>query len=185
MAANEQHDEYMLKFVLVGDSGVGKTSLISRFIRNEFNAERVDFGSTFAQMDNRRIKLQVWDISGKERYQGIAPTYYRGAQCAFLLFDPTSLSSFVNLQVHWLEEIRRYASQHIKLVLIANKADLVKEGQQQREVSIQAAEKYASDHDMLFFETSALEDSTHVAHVFQSVAADIHDTLVTPCTNDG
>ncbi|KAJ8662823.1 hypothetical protein O0I10_000999 [Lichtheimia ornata] len=191
METNEQHDEYMLKFVLVGDSGVGKTSLISRFICNEFNAESkstlgVDFGSTFAQMkDNRRIKLQVWDISGKERYQGIAPTYYRGAQCAFLLFDPTSLSSFVNLQVHWLEEIRRYASQRIKLVLIANKADLVKEGQQQREISIQAAEKYASDHDMLFFETSALEDNTHIADVFQSVAADIYDTLVSPSTDDG
>lgn len=91
----------------------------------------------------------------------------------------------MNLQVHWLEEIRRYASQRIKLVLIANKADLVKEGQQQREISIQAAEKYASDHDMLFFETSALEDNTHIADVFQSVAADIYDTLVSPSTDDG
>lgn len=124
--------------------------------------------------------------------------YYRGAHCAFLIFgkkkwyvpcqfhsihprwlDPTRVSSFENLQVHWLEEIRRYADQHIKLVLIANKADLVKESQQQRENCIQAAEKYASDHDMLFYKTSALEN-TNVANVFQSVAADIYHALITP-----
>ena len=88
----------------------------------------------------------------------------------------------MNLQVHWLEEIRRYANQHIKLVLIANKSDLVKvPSEQEREISIQAAEKYASDHNMVFFETSALE-GTNVANIFQSVASDIYHSLI--ATND-
>jgi len=122
--------DHLFKIVLVGDSGVGKSNLLSRFTRNVFTTDEkstigVEFATRILPMpDNKRIKAQIWDTAGQERYRAITHAYYRGALGAILVFDVTRKSTFDNI-ARWVRELRDHANKDIVLILVGNKADLV------------------------------------------------------------
>ncbi|KAI8140849.1 ras family-domain-containing protein [Fennellomyces sp. T-0311] len=174
---SEDDYDFLFKIVIIGDSGTGKSCLLSRFTNDEFNLESkstigVEFATKNVTIGDHRIKAQIWDTSGQERYRAITGAYYRGAAGALLVYDITRQSSFENVD-HWLKELREHADNNITLMLVGNKSDL---GENAREVSTDAAKEYASDNEMLFFETSAL-DASNVEVSFRTVFERVYDNL--------
>jgi len=116
------------KVVLIGDSGVGKSNLLSRFTRNEFNLDSkstigVEFATRSIQVDSKTIKAQIWDTAGQERYRAITSAYYRGAVGALLVYDISKHQTYENV-TRWLKELRDHADSNIVIMLVGNKSDL-------------------------------------------------------------
>jgi Ras-related protein Rab-11A len=152
-------DDYdmIFKIVLIGDSGVGKTNILCRYIKNEFNINTkstvgVEFGSKNITHENYRIKAQIWDTAGQERYKSITNAYYKGSKGAFIVFDLSKKETFQNAD-KWLNELQGNTETDIIIILIGNKADLERE----REVSREEAEAKADQYKIAYFETSALQ----------------------------
>ena len=117
--------EYMFKLVVVGDSGIGKSQLLSRFTNDEFDLDSkstigVEFSTRQIEHDGKTIEAQVWDTAGQERYHSLAPMYYRGAAAAILVYDMTKKSSFEKLQ-KWVDELKERGPDGIVLCVAANK----------------------------------------------------------------
>lgn len=135
----------LIKIVLVGDSGVGKTNLLSRFLVQEFKTEQtptigLEFATRISVMeDGASVKVQIWDTAGQDRYRAIARTYYKGAAGALLVYDLTSTSSFSAVE-RWLAELREHGQEHMTLMLLGNKSDLAKE---ERAVGSEEASSFA------------------------------------------
>lgn len=114
--------------MLIGDSGVGKSNLLSRFTRNEFNLDMkstigVEFATRSIQVDSKTIKAQIWDTAGQERYRAITSAYYRGAVGALLAYDISKHQTYENVN-RWLSELREHADSNIVVMLVGNKSDL-------------------------------------------------------------
>ena len=153
--ADAEYD-YLFKVVLIGDSGVGKSNLLSRFTRNEFSLDSkstigVEFATRSIQHDGKIIKAQIWDTAGQERYRAITSAYYRGAVGALLVYDITKEASFENV-AKWLAELQENATADITITMIGNKTDL----QGARAVSTEQGRAYAEEHRLAFIEASAL-----------------------------
>ncbi|KAF7728367.1 Ras- protein Rab-11B [Apophysomyces ossiformis] len=181
----EDDYDYLFKIVIIGDSGVGKSNLLSRFTNDEFNLESkstigVEFATKNIKIGEHTIKAQIWDTSGQERYRAITGAYYRGAVGALLVYDITRQSSFRSID-HWLKELRDHADHNISLMLVGNKSDL---SETSRAVSTDEAKEYAADSEMLFFETSAL-DSTNVEKAFQTAFEHIYQAVPKSVAQDG
>ena len=122
----------LFKIVLVGDSGVGKTNLLTRFSKNEFSLESkttigVEFATkTITTESGHVIKAQIWDTAGQDRYRAIASSYYKGAAGALVVYDITKPQSFENVE-KWLKELRDHGAENMVLMLIGNKSDLEKD----------------------------------------------------------
>ncbi|KAJ8570267.1 hypothetical protein K7X08_033929 [Anisodus acutangulus] len=174
MARRPDEDyDYLFKIVLIGDSGVGKSNLLSRFTRNEFCLESkstigVEFATRTLQVEGRIIKSQIWDTAGQERYRAITSAYYRGALGALLVYDVTKPTSFDNVS-RWLKELRDHADSNIVIMLIGNKTDL----KHLRAVATEDAQSYAEREGLSFIETSALE-ATNVEKSFQMNLSEIY-----------
>jgi len=169
---DEEYD-YLFKVVLIGDSGVGKSNLLSRFTRNEFCLESkstigVEFATRTLQVEGRTVKAQIWDTAGQERYRAITSAYYRGALGALLVYDVTKPTTFENVS-RWLKELRDHADSNIVIMLIGNKTDL----KHLRAVATEDAQNYAEKEGLSFIETSALE-ATNVEKAFQTILAEIY-----------
>ncbi|KAL5566391.1 hypothetical protein UlMin_030560 [Ulmus minor] len=165
--------DYLFKVVLIGDSGVGKSNLLSRFTRNEFCLESkstigVEFATRTLQVEGRTVKAQIWDTAGQERYRAITSAYYRGALGALLVYDVTKPTTFENVS-RWLKELRDHADSNIVIMLIGNKTDL----KHLRAVATEDAQSYAEKEGLSFIETSALE-ATNVEKAFQTILAEIY-----------
>ncbi|MQL91426.1 hypothetical protein Taro_024026 [Colocasia esculenta] len=145
-----------VKLVLLGDSGVGKSCIVLRFVRGQFDAtSKVTVGASFlsqtiALQDSTTIKFEIWDTAGQERYAALAPLYYRGAAVAVVVYDITNPESFSKAQ-YWVKELQKHGSPDIILALVGNKADL----HENRSVPVQDAVEYAEKNGMFFIETSA------------------------------
>ena len=118
----------MIKLIIVGDSGVGKSNLLSRFTRNEFSLDSkstigVEFATKSIVAEGKTIKAQIWDTAGQERYRAITSAYYRGAVGALLVYDLTKHATFENVE-RWLKELRDHAEANIVVMLVGNKSDL-------------------------------------------------------------
>jgi Ras-related protein Rab-11A len=151
----EEEYDCLYKLVLVGDSGVGKTNLLKRFLVDEFETESratigVEFATKTVRLASRVIKAQIWDTAGQERFRSITNAYYKGAVGAFLVYDLTQRHTFQSVS-KWLRELHEHSSPGIALILLANKTDL----QEARQVCRQEGEALAASHGMLFLETSA------------------------------
>uniref|UniRef100_A0A7S3GBH2 Uncharacterized protein n=1 Tax=Palpitomonas bilix TaxID=652834 RepID=A0A7S3GBH2_9EUKA len=173
MAGREDEDDYLFKVVLIGDSGVGKSNLLSRFTRNEFNLESkstigVEFATRSIKVDGKVLKAQIWDTAGQERYRAITSAYYRGAVGALLVYDISKHASFENVQ-RWLEELRDHADANIVIMLVGNKSDL----RHLRAVPTEEARGFAEKNSLSFIETSAL-DSTNVEMAFLNILTEIY-----------
>ncbi len=144
-----------LSFVVIGDTGVGKSCLLLQFVDRRFSAVHdltigVDFGSRIIDLDGERVKLQIWDTAGQESFRSIARSYYRDAAGALLVFDVTRRETFKHLE-KWLQETRQFASQQICITLVGNKTDLNKK----RAITREEAEEFAKEFDLTYIETSA------------------------------
>ncbi|KAG2489602.1 hypothetical protein HYH03_011882 [Edaphochlamys debaryana] len=165
--------DYLFKVVLIGDSGVGKSNLLSRFTRNEFSLESkstigVEFATRSIQVDGKTIKAQIWDTAGQERYRAITSAYYRGAVGALLVYDITKSVTFENVE-RWLKELRDHADSNIVIMLVGNKSDL----KHLRDVQTEVAQAFCEREGLSFIETSALE-STNVEKAFQQILTEIY-----------
>jgi small GTP-binding protein len=155
MSALGRKFDYSLKVVVVGDSGVGKTCFLIRFVRDQFDEEcqptlGVEFLTKIVQTERHRIQLQLWDTAGQELFRSVTRGYYRGSAGALLVFDITSRDSFDSV-ARWLQDIRDVARSDVVTMLIGNKSDLA----DKRQVSTDEADAFAKGHSMQYFETSA------------------------------
>ncbi|XP_030645787.1 ras-related protein Rab-25a [Chanos chanos] len=171
--ASEMGYNFVFKVVLIGESGVGKSNLLSRFTKNEFNHDSrttigVEFSTRSIQLETVTVKAQIWDTAGLERYRAITSAYYRGAVGALLVYDITKHLTYENVE-RWLKELYDHADPHIVVMLVGNKCDLTS----QRTVPTQEAKDFAESKGLLFMETSALE-STNVESAFLEVITEIH-----------
>uniref|UniRef100_G3PIW9 Ras-related protein Rab-25 n=1 Tax=Gasterosteus aculeatus aculeatus TaxID=481459 RepID=G3PIW9_GASAC len=128
MTNREDEYDYLFKVVLIGDSGVGKSNLLSRFTRNEFNLESkstigVEFATRSIQVEGKTVKAQIWDTAGQERYRAITSAYYRGAVGALLVYDIAKHLTYENAE-RWLKELQDHADSNIVIMLVGNKSDL-------------------------------------------------------------
>lgn len=165
--------DYLFKVVLIGDSGVGKSNLLSRFTRNEFNMESkstigVEFATRSITVDDKTVKAQIWDTAGQERYRAITSAYYRGAVGALLVYDISKHATYVNV-TRWLKELRDHADSNIVIMLVGNKSDL----KHLRAVPTEEAKTFAAENGLSFIETSAL-DASNVESAFQTILSDIY-----------
>lgn len=185
MARTEDEYDYLFKVVLIGDSGVGKSNLLSRFTRNEFNLESkstigVEFATRSIQVEGKIVKAQIWDTAGQERYRAITSAYYRGAVGALLVYDIAKHITYENVE-RWLKELRDHADHHIVIMLVGNKNDL----RHLRAVPTDEAKTFAEKNNLSFIETSAL-DSTNVETAFHQILTDIyHIVSRKQMANDG
>lgn len=174
--AKEDDYDYLFKVVLIGDSGVGKSNLLSRFTRDEFNLESkstigVEFATKSITTNGKVIKAQIWDTAGQERYRAITSAYYRGAVGALLVYDISKRVTFENLE-RWLQELRDHADPNIVIMLVGNKGDL----RHLRAVGQDEALAFAEKHGLAGIETSALE-STNVETAFMRLLSEIHSLM--------
>uniref|UniRef100_K3X3H4 Uncharacterized protein n=1 Tax=Globisporangium ultimum (strain ATCC 200006 / CBS 805.95 / DAOM BR144) TaxID=431595 RepID=K3X3H4_GLOUD len=172
----EEEYDYLFKIVLIGDSGVGKSNLLSRFTRNEFNLESkstigVEFATKSIVAEGKTIKAQIWDTAGQERYRAITSAYYRGAVGALLVYDITKHVTFENVE-RWLKELRDHADANTVIMLVGNKSDL----RHLRAVSTEEAMAFAEKNNLAFIETSALE-ATGVDTAFQRILTEIYKLM--------
>lgn len=165
--------DYVFKMVVIGDSAVGKSQLLSRFSKNEFSADiratvGVEFQTKTVRIDEKLVKTQIWDTAGQERYRAVTGAYYRGALGALIVYDVTKHPSFDHIP-RWLDELRHRADPNVVIMLVGNKCDL--EGL--RAVPTEAGKKLAEREGLLFLETSAL-DATNVEKAFHMVLERIY-----------
>ncbi|KAI9476134.1 MAG: putative Rab11, partial [Benjaminiella poitrasii] len=174
---SEDTYDYLFKIVIIGDSGVGKSNLLLRYTSNDFMENSrstigVEFATKSIEIENSLIKAQIWDTSGQERYKAITSAFYRGAVGALLVYDITRKSSFDHVN-QWLKELREHTEDHIPLVLIGNKVDLANSD---RAISTDDARQYATEANMLFFETSAY-NATNVSDAFETMFNHVYKEL--------
>lgn len=162
------------KLVLLGESAVGKSSLVLRFVKDQFDDYREStIGAAFLTQtisldENTTVKFEIWDTAGQERYKSLAPMYYRNANCAVVVYDITQASSLDKAK-SWVKELQRQANENIIIALAGNKADMVTDQPDKRAIQTADAEAYAKEAGLLFFETSA-KTATNVKELFTAIA---------------
>eukprot|EP01098_Paradermamoeba_levis_P012729 TRINITY_DN562_c0_g2_i1.p1 TRINITY_DN562_c0_g2~~TRINITY_DN562_c0_g2_i1.p1 ORF type:complete len:267 (-),score=103.21 TRINITY_DN562_c0_g2_i1:214-906(-) len=171
----EEYD-YLFKVVLIGDSTVGKSNLLSRFTRNEFNLESkttigVEFATRTITHEGKSIKAQIWDTAGQERYRAITSAYYRGALGAVIVYDITKQPTFDNIE-KWMGELKDHADTSIVIMIVGNKIDM----KQLRCVVPEAGQQLAEKHGAYFMETSA-KDGTNVDGAFLALLKAIYGAV--------
>ena len=169
--SNHPYDQ-KIKIMVIGESLVGKTALITKYTKNTFGGAYlttvgIDFQDKFLNINGKEIKIELWDTAGQERFRNIAKNYFQSSDGFLLVYDLTKKSSFENLEF-WNTQINLNAPKETKYILVGNKKDL----EDQREVKIEEGEDFAKKNNIKFFETSA-KDGTNVIDVFETLAKEI------------
>ena len=166
---SEEEYDYIFKVLLIGNSDVGKSSLILRYVDQIWNdvfvpTIGVDFKVKSLQIDNKRVKMQIWDTAGQERFRNVISSYFKGAHGILLIYDISARDSFKELE-NWLGEVERNATPQVLKILIGNKCDL----DEQRQITVDEGEAFAARNGMKFIETSA-KNNTNVNEAFEALA---------------
>lgn len=171
----ESTHDHLFKCLIIGDSGVGKSSILLRFCDDEFNEKQastigVDFKTKYMQVKGQKLKLALWDTAGQERFRTLTSSYYRGAQGIILVYDCCQRSTFENVK-YWQDEVRKYSTnQDAILMLVANKVDLP-----EPQVTREEGEEFAFANSMMFIETSA-KTRQGIIQAFEELVFKILDT---------
>ena len=165
------------KFIVIGCSGAGKTSILRRLVDDKFvkgtqSTVGIEYFTHITTIDSHTIKMMIWDTAGQERFYTIAKAYFRGALGVVLVFDITDRKSFDQLP-RWLRDARMEADPHCSVILVGNKKDL----EQNRVVSKEEAEEYARSNDLQYIETSAAENIC-ISEVFIRTGQDLLKKVV-------
>ena len=167
--------DYLFKYLIIGNSGVGKSCLLIRFTDDKFEEGYVttigvDFKIKTLEIEGKSVKLQIWDTAGQERFRNIVSSYYKGAHGIMMVYDITDLESFRYLD-SWIKEIEKNASKNVYKILVGNKSDL-----ENRKITFEKGKEFANLHGMKFFETSAKENK-NVEEAFKEMTKDIINSL--------
>merc|ERR1712062_592749 len=167
---------YLFKYIIIGDTGVGKSCLLLQFTDKRFQPVHdltigVEFGARMINIEGKQIKLQIWDTAGQEAFRSITRSYYRGAAGALLVYDITRRDTFNHLTT-WLEDARQHANSNMAIMLIGNKSDL----EARRDVKREEGEAFAREHGLIFMETSA-KTAANVEEAFINTAREIYDKI--------
>ena len=155
MSKASNNYDHLFRYIIVGDMAVGKSCILLQFTDNKFRHQHeltigVEFGAKTITLNNKTIKIQIWDTAGQEAFQAITRTYYKGAVGALLVYDITRKDTFTHV-TKWLEEVKMNSSRSICIILIGNKKDL----EEKRQVSYEEGENFAKENGLMFLETSA------------------------------
>eukprot|EP00996_Jenningsia_fusiforme_P002929 NODE_3738_length_925_cov_34.829909_g3437_i0.p1 GENE.NODE_3738_length_925_cov_34.829909_g3437_i0~~NODE_3738_length_925_cov_34.829909_g3437_i0.p1 ORF type:complete len:235 (-),score=57.98 NODE_3738_length_925_cov_34.829909_g3437_i0:221-847(-) len=169
------HD-FLFKYIIIGDSGVGKSCLLLQFTDKRFEPLHdltigVEFGARMVSIEDKQVKLQIWDTAGQESFRSITRSYYRGASGALLVYDITRRETFDHLQ-SWLEDARNNSNTNMTIMLIGNKSDW----ESKRQVSTEEGQNYANEHGLVFLETSA-KTAHNVDEAFIKTANCIYEKI--------
>jgi len=161
--------DVLIKLLMIGDSGVGKSCLLLRFSDDSFTPTfittiGIDFKIKTIDLNGKRVKLQIWDTAGQERFRTITTAYYRGANGILLVYDVTDENSFLNIR-NWMKSIDQHAADSVKRILIGNKADMVNE----KVIETGRGQSLADEYGIKFFECSAKTDQ-NVTEAFMEIA---------------
>eukprot|EP01147_Barroeca_monosierra_P009946 gene9946-2128_t len=167
---------YLFKYIIIGDSAVGKSCLLLQFTDHRFQTVHdltigVEFGARMVDIDGHHIKLQIWDTAGQESFRSITRSYYRGAAGALLVYDITRRETFQHLTT-WLEDAKSHSNPNMVIMLVGNKADL----EDKRQVKREEGERFARERGLLFLETSA-KTGLNVQESFTQTANKIYEKL--------
>lgn len=180
--------DFIYKIIIIGDSGVGKSNILSRFVNDKFELNTkhtigVEFSTKTLIINNDSLKIQIWDTAGQERYRAITSAYYRGAHGALIVYDITKKQTFDNLD-RWIDELNDYtfnncAGKQLPLILIGNKTDLC----HLRQISTESGISYSREKNVHFLETSAMSN-TNVYQAFDILIKNIHSSCLLKLNND-
>jgi len=174
--------DFLFKLILIGDSSVGKSNILLKYLKGEFDQNSratvgVEFGTKNIKIKNKKIKIQIWDTAGQERYRSITSAYYKGAKGAFIVYDITRKLTFDNID-KWVTDLKTNGDKNISIILIGNKSDL----EDKREVEKEEGIKKSEEYKIAFLETSALNgDNIDKAfnelleQIYQNVCSDIEE----------
>lgn len=176
MTSGPYNYNYIFKYIIIGDMGVGKSCLMRQFLDKKFMADcphtiGVEYGTRIIEVAGQKIKLQIWDTAGQERFRAVTRSYYRGAAGAIMVYDITRRTTFNHIS-SWLSEANNLASPNTILFLIGNKADL----DASRDVTREEAEEFAREHGLTFLETSA-KSGENVEEAFLQTAQQIYQKI--------
>ncbi|EOA32592.1 hypothetical protein CARUB_v10015885mg [Capsella rubella] len=168
--------DYLFKYLIIGDTGVGKTCLLLQFTDKRFKPVHnltigAEFGNRVVTVDGRSIKFHIWDTAGQETFRSITRSFYRRAVGALLVYDITRRETFKHV-ASWLEDVQQQVTQNMSIILIGNKCDLVRK----RAISKEEGEEFAKQHGLLFLETSA-RTSQNVDEAFIKTAENILEKI--------
>jgi len=177
-------EDYLFKVVLIGDSAVGKSNLLSRYARNEFHMNSkatigVEFQTQSMEFDGKEIKAQIWDTAGQERFRAVTSAYYRGAVGALVVYDISRRHTFESVG-RWLDELKMHSDMNVVTMLVGNKCDL----ESLREVPVEESKALAEAEKLFFIETSAL-NATNVNDAFQIVIKEVYNNMSRKALNSG
>ena len=172
MATQALNFNYMLKYIIIGDSGVGKSNILLQYLQGKFNEEfqttiGVEFGAKNLNLKDKIYRIQIWDTAGQEMFRSITRSYYKNSVCACVVYDITNRNSFDNIR-SWIEDCKKHSPKTVFLVLIGNKNDL----ESSRKVSYDEGEDFAKKYGMLFYETSA-KTGKNINEVFMNSCSEI------------
>ncbi|KAF7846392.1 hypothetical protein BT93_L4468 [Corymbia citriodora subsp. variegata] len=173
--AGARNYDFLIKLLLIGDSGVGKSCCLLRFSEDSFTPSfittiGIDFKIRTIDLDGKRVKLQIWDTAGQERFRTITTAYYRGAMGILLVYDVTDRKSFTNIKT-WFSNVEQHASEGVNKILIGNKCDM------KREVETSEGQALADELGVPFMEVSA-KSNINIEQAFTSLASDIKKRLM-------
>jgi len=165
--------DMIFKIVLIGDTSVGKTNILSKYLTDEFDAKSkatvgVEFGVKNFKIENNIVKVQIWDTAGEERYRSITNAYYKGAKGSLLVYDITNKKSFENVE-KWISDLKANADEDISMILLGNKTDL----EDKRVVTTEEGKNKAEFYNLTFMETSAL-NGNNIQEAFNELIMDVY-----------
>ena len=170
----ENSYDLLYKIVIIGDTNVGKSNILSRYLTNEFTSNTkstvgVELGIKFLKIKNTSTKIQIWDTAGQERYQAITSSYFRGSDGCFIVYDITNETSFNNIE-KWFDKIHEENDKEIPVIIVGNKCDLENE----RKIPTEKAKEKAQNLKCAFYETSALK-AINIEQIFEELVNTIYD----------